>query len=96
MVKRGLYEKGELSRSSCSAFFLLACAASQRAEKKAGTEPLLKSLPHAVAVLPFGNETEEIGISGQAINSSTSLWRGWKGSKIFDLRFTSYNFLKWR
>ena len=41
-------------------------------------------------------ETEEIGISGQAINSSTSLWRGWKGSKIFDLRFTSYNFLKWR
>jgi|SRR3990172_1928144 len=50
-------------------FFLLACAASQQAEKKAGPEPSLKSLPHAVAVLPFGNETEEIGISGQARKS---------------------------
>ena len=77
-------------------FFSYRMPASQRAEKKAGTEPLSKSLLHTVAVLPFGNETEEIGISGQAINSSTSLWRGWKGSKIFDLRFTSYNFLKWR
>lgn len=77
-------------------FFLIACAASQQAEKKAGTEPSSKSLLHTVAVLPFGNETEEIGISGQAINSSTSSWRGWKGSKIFDLRFAGHNFLKWR
>ena len=33
-------------------FFLLACAASQQAEKKAGTKPSLKSLPHTFEIPP--------------------------------------------
>jgi len=50
-------------------FFFSHALHHNRLEKKAGTKPSLKSLPHAVAVLPFGNETEEIGISGQARKS---------------------------
>ncbi|MDP2681691.1 MAG: DUF799 family lipoprotein [Deltaproteobacteria bacterium] len=47
-------------------FLLSACAASQQTEKKA--EAVLE-LPRSVAVLPFGNETDEIGLSGQVKKS---------------------------
>ena len=50
-------------------FLLSACAASQQAEKKAEAVLSLKELPHYIAVLPFGNETDEIGLSGQVKKS---------------------------
>lgn len=48
---------------------LSACAASQQTEKKDEAVLSLKELPRSVAVLPFGNETDEIGLSGQVKKS---------------------------
>lgn len=50
-------------------FFLSACAASQQGEKKSEIVLSSKELPRTVAVLPFGNETDEVGISGQVRKS---------------------------
>ncbi len=50
-------------------FLLSACAASQQAEKKSEAVLSSKDLPHTIAVLPFGNETDEIGLSGQVKKS---------------------------
>src|SRR3990167_6231741 len=50
-------------------FLLSACAASQRGEKKSEIIVSSKELPRTVAVLPFGNDTDEVGISGQVRKS---------------------------
>ncbi|MBI3753609.1 MAG: DUF799 family lipoprotein [Deltaproteobacteria bacterium] len=50
-------------------FLISACAASQQAEKKEAALPSFKELPRTVAILPFGNETDEVGISGQVRKS---------------------------
>lgn len=52
-----------------SIFLLSACAASQQAGKKESPVLSSKELPHIIAVLPFGNETDEVGISGQVRKS---------------------------
>lgn len=50
-------------------FFVSACASSQQSEKKEAVLQSSKELPRIVAVLPFGNETDEVGISGQVRKS---------------------------
>ena len=53
-----------------AAFFLFACAAGKEAaQKEAGAEISAANYPKTVAVVPFGNDTEEIGISGQVRKS---------------------------
>ena len=50
-------------------FLLSACAAPQQGEKKPEVVLSSKELPRTVAILPFGNETDEVGISGQVRKS---------------------------
>src|SRR3989304_7820139 len=53
----------------CLLFIIYACAASQQGEKKPEVVLSSKELPRPVAILPFGNETDEVGISGQVRKS---------------------------
>ena len=47
-------------------FFLFSCAAGKEAAQKEGEAALTAAnFPKVMAVLPFGNDTDEIGISGQ-------------------------------
>src|SRR3990167_5421522 len=50
-------------------FLLSACAAPQQGEKKSEILLSSKELPRIVAILPFGNETDEVDISGQVRKS---------------------------
>ena len=50
-------------------FLLSACAAPQQGEKKSEILLSSKELPRTVAILPFGNDTDEVGISGQVRKS---------------------------
>lgn len=47
------------------ALFLSGCSGMKQAEKKTDTTAISGNYPRVVAVMPFGNETDEIGISGQ-------------------------------
>ena len=53
----------------CLLFIIYACAASQQGEKKPEVVLSSKELPRIVAILPFGNETDEVDISGQVRKS---------------------------
>lgn len=46
------------------ALFLSGCAGVKQAEKQTDTRTISGNYPRVVAVVPFGNETDELGISG--------------------------------
>lgn len=60
----------QLSMLFILTFFLFACAANKEAAQKEGAAaPDAANYPKTMAVLPFGNDTDEIGISGQVRKS---------------------------
>jgi len=59
-----------------------ACAASQQTEKKTEAVLSAKELPRSVAVLPFGNETDEIDLSGQVRKSFSNYFSSKPYNKI--------------
>lgn len=58
------------------------CAGVEQAQKPDEIISTDKKLPRAVAVLPFGNETDEIGISGQVRKSFSNHFSGKPSIKI--------------
>src|SRR3990172_1525371 len=53
----------------CLLFIIYACDKTKQGKKKPEVVLSSKELPRTVAILPFGNETDEVGISGQVRKS---------------------------